>query len=1434
MRNTKTTLKELTARYRAVLKKCFLINAGLLIALPAMAEEITWTEGSKTFTDYTTISNVEIAKDKTLEITSNYGGFGVDENGDEETIGSDLYVENKIAVDGTLSLNTANIASPTIQVNGGTLNFSDSLLQSVSNPNENPMILENATVNLVRSDVQANDIAFKNTDLTFENDSVDDGFGFWSWNNTDIVGSNTVKATEGWNYLGSDHALNIGDGTTETSLNITEGQVYLDSNGNAIVVKDNASLNVAKGAAVFAVQSDTIGSESEKLRTFSLEGGTINLEGAITGKISSVKPGTININDSDATINGRVGDINSTIALNINKDYTISNIKDFENLESLNIADGTKLTYDHSYDTTTQSKRVESVDLQGDMDITTRLDVTNTLTVQDDSQLDVHGELNVMDGDFNMTGGQVNIFGAPENEETGVENGLLWANNVNISGGTLTMSGTDANMDTLWDWDGKDKPEGYKGDITITDKGQVNVTATNANIFTDNNGTFSVANGGVLTVAKEAKLHTKIDEDLPGTKTTIHLLENGTINVAGTLESHVAAGDTAGTLNITDSAAKIDGLVSGVNVRFDSAYNVNNLILSGLNEVTVNATDVVWTETEAQSVQGLLVTDNGGLTLSGNWEGSHDYSDDGKKFHIAEALTNNGSLAFSNLVIEPAGDINTSGTLALHNAVLNNGNTINKPVVTNVNITGGVVTLTGESQFEADSDKGVMTITDGSITLKDKGEMGGSVVNINGGTILLDTEKDLLAETELTMTGGAVSIQNGALVSRDTFNMSGGSVVLDNTGSGYDDLRAVGGNKFTLSGGTIDVYGGNALREGDDNVMKVGDNIIIGDTIDITGGSLNVSGKLYTTKVLDDSDTYQTSTVNITNKGVLNLAGAIKGDITGDSDLNITNTNAQVMGNVSGINLNAVSDYNLSGVTGTIGDLAGLTAHKSLTVDKELGTVANLTVKDNATLTLSKNVTATNTALGAGTLDLGTSKLTTDKLTVADNGTVAFQVSAKDTFGSVAANTYDVSETGTNLVLTLDTGVLAENETQNFAIFTDKDGTAQKVDFANLSENARYTFVQKEDGTYDITQTTSINDVVTESGGDDNTQSTTDAWLGAEEMPENSGAKLIQDHLNKLSQLSGDAFVKAAEALMPEVAPVVHSITQALNNQIANVIQTRFGTTPAPQGRNGGDTLKPGSVWAQGLYNKSKLDTAAGFDGKTHGLAIGADGFVNDDLKVGFGYAYSTSDIDSTGRSTDVDTHSAIAYGEYTMGNAFVNGLATYSRSSYDENKDVAGLPVKADYDMDAIFGQVMTGYNVQTNWATVTPEAGLRYLWTKTHGYTDTADQHVKGDTMNTLTGVAGLRLGTNKKVQDFVLKPAVSLHATYDIVDDESASTVQLANGAAYTVQGESLERFGIEAGAQLGASFGNVDVSLDYMGRFRKDYTDHTGMLNLKYNF
>lgn len=315
-----------------------------------------------------------------------------------------------------------------------------------------------------------------------------------------------------------------------------------------------------------------------------------------------------------------------------------------------------------------------------------------------------------------------------------------------------------------------------------------------------------------------------------------------------------------------------------------------------------------------------------------------------------------------------------------------------------------------------------------------------------------------------------------------------------------------------------------------------------------------------------------------------------------------------------------------------------------------------------------------------------------------------------------------------------------------------------------------------------------------------------------------------------------------ATTLAPEVSPLIQAVETGRNNQMFNAVSARMsgGSSLAAEGKSSGDSaLDGGAVWVQLLGNKSEFDgnsKAHGFDAKSAGVAMGAEKQINGEVKAGIGYAYTNTDIDAFRRDIDVDSHSVFAYGEYKPNNWFVNGIAAYSFSDYDERKNVAGSRYKAKYDVDNIGLQAMTGHDTELNNVDVTPVAGLRYNHIHRDGYTDSVGQRVSSDTMDVLTAVAGVKFGKDFATgQGMRWRPEARVAMTYDLVSDKENAVVGLTNGSSYFVEGERLDRFGIEAGLGLTVDVNdNVEAAVGYEGYFREDYTDHTGMISAKYKF
>lgn len=786
----------------------------------------------------------------------------------------------------------------------------------------------------------------------------------------------------------------------------------------------------------------------------------------------------------------------------------------------------------------------------------------------------------------------------------------------------------------------------------------------------------------------------------------------------------------------------------------------------------------------------------------------------------------------------------TGGNLELQN---NGGLYLPEETSSNVTISGGKITMNGNT--EIDTSKGDITISGGEINLKDASSIKtrGGNINISDGTITTsytgngDGEvMSLIANGNVEISGGTVNLNSTTMAAfGGKMNITGGNITLKGTSTNEASLWSAAGDLDISGADTVINMQGHADMDSIDDRLNVGthtkNNINITDaTINISGteneigaeGSINLNNATLNVAdagevLVSNSADKKQGTLNL-NGGLINLGGTINGNVNGNGNLCFRNAAATVSGNVYGSNLAFETDHSLSkAVSGTIGDLASLSVNKgTLTYDKQTGTIGNLNV--------------------AGGLDIGTNTVNATAVDFKDNSKLALRVAAADNYGKINADNITIGDK-TTMNVTLDNGVVGNGKTSEFKFL---NGTVNG-DFTNkIAENNRYAIEWTEDGSLNITGTATASDVVNEAGGSTNNAKTAEAWDSlTSSSTASAGAKAVASVLNDLSQNNEQAYVEALTAVAPEVAPMVQKTQTETANQVFGAVSTRLtggSVSTGGEGMSSGDNIfERAAMWVQGLFNHSKLDDtskAKGFDADTNGIAFGFEKFVTDDVKAGIGYAYSNTDIDGFKRDTDVDTHTAILYGEYKPSNWYVNGIATYGWSDYDESKNVAGIKVNADYDVETFGLQAMTGYDMNIKGINVTPETGLRYVHIKQDAYKDSADQRVSANDSDILTGVIGAKVSKSWELSNgMTVKPEARIAVTYDLFNDDVNSVVTLANGSAYAVDGEALDRFGMEFGAGVTAEFNdNVELSLGYEGKFREDYQDHTGLINAKYKF
>lgn len=980
----------------------------------------------------------------------------------------------------------------------------------------------------------------------------------------------------------------------------------------------------------------------------------------------------------------------------------------------------------------------------------------------------------------------------------------------------------------------------HEGNISVSDEGDLNIFAEQAADSYDSSYTLN----GQLTVGSDEVIESqsngivsiinmstgKFDFTMNGGAVLVQNGGNlyfgnrngGTMNVSG-VPSFYVQGDK--------SVLAFSGVAVGGDNKLES-INVSNMGTLNLTNTEINGGD---------SLKAVNVLTAGTLSLE-------------------DSLLQGDSF---NLTVQDSGTVELdNSTLSINNAAASAGDAENPGAA--IVFDNAALTLKNSSKLEMKSSdntvaSGAFSFTDsdvdvsGSSTLS-KGNSGDML--FSGGSLNLGTPGDTGDISKISHSGSTGSIRlsnvgNATLSGKSSIERTGtgGDIVVNSTGLVMKDEASL--NVSTASG---KVVFSSAVAQLSDKA-----------SIQATGDSNEVVIENNSNVTMADESSMSADHVYVSNGGSLELTGSAKITAPGDASVSdsegvkvvassvIMSENASIEGDVS---LENGGFLGMSGNAKIDGDLntKSTTGYSTISIGSTSGGSSDVTI--NGSIDISQSVLSIlngNTLrLGAGSnnsfkngsyLSLGTGKLDLNggNLTMSGDSTLTLRIASESEYGQILnAGKIDIKP-GAGLDVSIDKNVVSKGQTKAFQILS---GTVDG-DWVNL--NRRYKFDHLGGGKYNVTQVADAGDIVIMDGGTENNANTANAWLEGNSFANGSEAAKVYDELDYLSQYGqGSEYVDALTALAPDAAPLVRSLTTENSNQIFNTVQNRLegGSSlrmkPGRAGRYArglasGDMYREDAIWVQGLYNHSELsDTkeAKGFEIDSYGGAIGLDNYVTDSLKLGIGYAYTHGDISGFLRDTDVDTHTGFVYGEFKPNRWFLNAIASYSFASYDEEKRVSTFKVKGDYDVNAFGAQVMTGYKM----GYVTPELGVRYLNVKQDAYEDSIGQRVDAVSNDVLTGVFGIRIKQDFfPNRGFSIRPEVHVAATYDFVQDDAVSVVSLPNGSVYQIEGENLDKFGLEAGAGLTLDVGNrLEMAVSYEGKFRKDYTDHSGLVNMKFKF
>ncbi len=705
---------------------------------------------------------------------------------------------------------------------------------------------------------------------------------------------------------------------------------------------------------------------------------------------------------------------------------------------------------------------------------------------------------------------------------------------------------------------------------------------------------------------------------------------------------------------------------------------------------------------------------------------------------------------------------------------------------------------------------------------------------INGAMSLSAASIDINS-AELTINNSELTIGAGSQITSREIEVTNNSILNLNTvnfGELFSRI-AFEADSFNISDSTVSMSGGGYGISSSLN----GINII---NSEITSNATNIA---YT--VEDDGFVLENSALKINGSSIFNVNGDVKVEAVSVLRHSPIFSQGEIILSDSTINLNGRLSADINANGGVISF-----NHSSARLNGELsGTGVNLTFNDNYLFSDINNKATLNTVkIAEGkTLNIGTGTLTATNFT---GGTISAVLT------DAAKNTAIITGSAADVTLALDMSAASRDEVTLYKI---TDGTG--FTFGDYAAN-RYAVSGTD---FDIADASSIGALTGWTGGDLYILRLATAGEAAVEDLQKAGISvssaeqnaikaldLAQNVLSRLDAAKQEAIVKVNDLLdqvagkaqetkqiLREIAPdASQSGTKTAVNtakSVINVIGTRLGggTSGNMRGRSGGDySVGQSSVWAQGMYNYAKLDTANGFKSDSTGFAAGIETNLTESFKTGIGYAFTKTDIDSDRSQTDVDTHTGFIYAEYKPNKFYVNAIASYGHSEYDDTTNLIGLT--SDYEADTIGAQIATGYN----FGILTPEAALRYTHVKQDDHTDALGATIQSKSFDTWTAVGGVKLSKRyalKSNSRVGITPELKLAATYDFERDDETNTVVLADGSSYIVEGDMMKRFGVEAGANVGVTIGNnSEITLSYEGKFKKDYQDHTGLINFNYNF
>lgn len=277
-----------------------------------------------------------------------------------------------------------------------------------------------------------------------------------------------------------------------------------------------------------------------------------------------------------------------------------------------------------------------------------------------------------------------------------------------------------------------------------------------------------------------------------------------------------------------------------------------------------------------------------------------------------------------------------------------------------------------------------------------------------------------------------------------------------------------------------------------------------------------------------------------------------------------------------------------------------------------------------------------------------------------------------------------------------------------------------------------------------------------------------------------------------------------------------------------------------------------GAVWLSPIYKNVKADSLesngkeSGADVKLTGVALGADVTTSNNLRLGAMFNLGSGDTDGNklGKlaENDFDYFGLGAYAGYSFGNFAIAGDVTYSQVDNDLSATSSLGYGKFNSSVDTnVFSLGITAkYAIDTNFATITPHAGIRYTSLDADSYDVKSANGVIAktsyDKANVVSIPVGVTLTKDIKLNAWKLQPTFDVTLTANTGDtDAEYDTYFVGADSKVKLESEFTDSFtygltaGFEAQHESGVALG---LGVNYEGSSNTNSYGVSG--NVRYSF